>query len=531
MKKIFYLVILFAGLISACKKDKKNVNTNVIGPSKTGTTLNLIQDSIFLYAQEDYLWNTSLPTYATFNPRSFTNASDLTALTNELNALSQYAINPSTNLPYEYYTPSPGQAKYSFIDDGTETAALNGTKGDFGFDVQYNDVNDLRIEYVYPGSPAGLAGLKRGYQITSINNNTNISYDAKGFGTGTSTNLNFVSNAVYNSGTIAMAVLTPAGNTVTVNLSTSNYTVNPILKDTVFNQSNGHIVGYFVFNSFTSDANADPQLNSVFSYFAAQGVTDLVVDLRYNGGGYVSTAEYLDNLIVPASKNGTLMYNTYYNNNLVKGTDPLLKNQWRKDPSSGTDYNYGQFDYSVAGNAVNFTKTGPLSNLSRVFFIITGQTASASELTINNLRPEMDVQFVGQTSYGKPVGFFDIDINKYIMYTPEFSVQNSANQGGYYAGFDPATTGYPGVNDFDDLTKDFGDPTEGLLAHILTDVNTGSYTVHVQSTPTIRSLNAIPKTFSMQQANAAAIHMSSLNIHKMVGMIGKKKLKPGKILH
>jgi C-terminal processing protease CtpA/Prc len=431
-------------------------------------------------------------------------------------------------LPYEYYANDPGQAKYSFIDNGTETAALNGVKGDFGFDVNYNAVSDLRVEYVYPGSPAGLAGLTRGCQVTSINNNTNLSYDATvngvKYGTGTSTNLNFVSNAVYNSGTIAMTLVDLSGKTITVNLSTASYTVNPVLKDTVFNQGNGHIIGYMVFNSFTSDANADPLLNAVFSYFASQGVTDLVVDLRYNGGGYVSTAEYLDNLIVPASKNATLMYNTYYNSNLVNGTDPLLKNQWRKDPSGGPDYNYAQFDYSVAGNAVNFSKTGSL-NVNRVFFIITGQTASASELTINNLRPEMDVEFVGGTSYGKPVGFFDIDINKYIMYTPEFSVQNSAGQGGYYAGFTPGTTAFPGVNDFDDLTKDFGDPAEGLLAHVLNYVNTGIYGVHHVQAPSINSLNAIPNTFSMQDANAAALRMSNMNTHKLVGMVANKKLK------
>jgi hypothetical protein len=298
---------------------------------------------------------------------------------------------------------------------------------------------------------------------------------------------------------------------------------------------NGHNVGYVVFNSFTSDANADPILNGVFSSFAAANITDLVVDLRYNGGGYVSTAEYLDNLIVPSSKNGSLMYNTYYNSNLVSGKDPLLKNQWRKDPTGGPDFNYGQFDYSVAANAVNFSKIGQL-NVNRVFFIITGQTASASELTINNLRPEMNVQFIGETSYGKPVGFFDIDINKYIMFTPEFSVQNSAGQGGYYAGFTPGTTNYPGVQDYDDLTKDFGDPTEGLLAHALTYVSTGLYSVANNThTPSIvNSLNAIPtktKTFSMQQANLAAVHLKSLNIHKMVGMVGKKNLKAKKALN
>jgi carboxyl-terminal processing protease len=521
MKKIYYyLVIIFcAGIISSCKKDNKPASGS---PNSAGTTLDKIKDSVYLYANEDYLWNTSLPSYSTFNPRSFTNSNDLTALTNELNALSQYAINPSTNQPYEYYPNSPGEAKYSFIDDGTETAALNGVKGDYGFDYNYNDVNDIRVLYVYPGSPAALAGIKRGYEITSINNSTNISYDGllsdgSKSGTGSGTNDNFVYNAIFSSATITMTLQKPDKSSINVNLTTSNYTVNPVLKDTVFDEGNGHKVGYIVFNSFTSDDNADPVLNAAFSNFAAKGVTDLCVDLRYNGGGYVSTAEYLDNLIVPIAKSGSLMYNTYFNSNLVNGKDPLLKNQVRKNPTTGQDYNYTQQDYSVAGNAVNFAKNGTL-NANRVFFIIAGGTASASELTINNLRPQMDVQFIGQTSYGKPVGFFDININKYIMYTPEFSVKNSAGQGDYYAGFTPGATGYPGVNDYDDYTKDFGDPTEGLLAHVLNYVKLGTYTV---TSPVVQSLKYSSRSFSLKQANEVTIE---LNRHKFTGMISKKKL-------
>lgn len=450
-----------------------------------------------------------MPDYSDFQPRSFTNADDLTALTNELNALSQYAINPTTNEPYEFYAPEPGQAKYSFIDDGTVTTELNGVKGDFGLDVQYNLVNDLRIEYVYPGSPAGLAGLTRGCQITSINGNSNISYDGAGYGTGTSTNLNFVSNAIYDSGTLTMTVTALNGSTKTVNLTTADYNVNPILKDTVIATTNGHKVGYFVFNSFVSDAVADPLLNAAFANFTTQGITDIVVDLRYNGGGYVSTAQYIDNLIVPTAKSGSLMYNTYYNSNLVSDKDPLLVGQFG-----------GQPDFSIAGNAVNFGKVGTL-NVNRVFFIITGQTASASELTINNLRPEMDVEFVGEQSYGKPVGFFAIDINKYEMFTPEFSVENSANQGGYYSGFTPGATGYPGVNDYDDLTKNFGDPTEGLFADILTYVNTGTYSV--ANKQVIQSLNS--------RAAQGHFPISMLkNKHKFTGMVFNNtfKVKRGK---
>ena len=511
MKKIFYLIIILsAGLMTSCKKDKKSTTSPILtGSSKTGTTLQLIQDSVFLYAKEDYLWFTALPDYATFQPRSFTNANDLTALTNELNKLSQYAINPATNQPYEFYKPDPGQAKYSFIDDGTVTNELNGVKGDFGLDVQYNQINDLRIEYVYPGSPAALAGLTRGCQVTNINGNTNITYDAKGYGSGTSTNINFVSNAVYNSSTITMVVTKLDGSIKTANLTTANYNVNPILKDTVITTTNGHKVGYFVFNSFVSDNVADPLLNAVFANFTTQGVTDIVVDLRYNGGGYVSTAQYIDNLIVPAAKSGTLMYNTYYNSNLTGNKDPLLVGQFG-----------GQPDLSVAGNAIKFAKNGTL-NVNRVFFIITGQTASASELTINNLRPEMDVEFVGEQSYGKPVGFFAININKYEMFTPEFSVENSASQGGYYEGFTPGTSGYPGVSDFDDLTKNFGDPKEGLFADILTDVNTGTYAV--SNKKVIQSTNPSANSFSLNASYQKSMLLN--NKHKFTGMVFNNTLK------
>ena len=501
--------------MAACKKNTTPDTAG--GASKTGSALDLMRDSVYLYASEDYLWNTSLPSYTAFNPRSFTASDDLTTLTKEVNALSQYATNPATNLPYEYYAPNPGEAKYSFIDNGSVSSQLNGIKGGFGFAPLYSKVTDLRIKYVYPGSPAALAGIKRGYQITSINGNNNLSYDAPGYGTGTSTNLNFVINAYSNSSTISMTLLRPNGTTLTVtNISTANYSVNPVLKDTVYNMGNGHIVGYLVFNSFTSSANANPVLDAAFNYFTTQGVTDLVIDLRYNGGGYVSTAEYIDNYIVPASKSGTLMYNTIYNSTLANGKEVLLKYQTR---AGSPNYNYAQFDYSVAGNAVKFAKKGSL-NVSQVFFIVTGSTASASELTINNLRPEMSVQLIGQNTYGKPVGFFDIDINKYQMYIPEFSTLNSAGQGDYYSGMTPGSSTYPGIADFDDVTKDFGDPTEGLLAHALHYVKLGTYTV---DNPSTQNTPSGIRGFSLSGAHEMSLNMN--DPHAFNGMIIKKVKK------
>jgi carboxyl-terminal processing protease len=526
MRKIFYLIILLSTVIvSSCKKSKTVTpdEGGVTGPSKTGSALDLMRDSVYLYAQETYYWNDAIPAYADFQPRAVTGTDDITTLENEVDKISQLKINPTTGKPYEYYSAAPGHAKYSFIDDGSVSSELNGVKGDFGFAPIWISTSDLRIRYVYPGSPVDLAGVKRGYQIIAVNGRTNLDYDGNG---GAGTTVNYVINAYSNSSTITMTLRRPDATTFDVTLNVATYTLNPVLISKVFDQGNGHKVGYIVFNSFTSDANAKPKLDAAFANFAAQNITDLVVDLRYNGGGYVSTAEYLTNLIAPASATGQVMYNTFFNTKLASLTDAtrktsILTNQVRRDESNNQLYNYGQFDYTVAGNVVNFSKTGISTNLTlgNIFFIVTGSTASASELTINNLRGVMPtaVKLIGTTSYGKPVGFFNININKYQMYIPQFETKNQKDQGGYYAGMTPGTSEYPGVVDGDDVSKDFGDPTERLLAHALKFVTTGTYNMPTQQ---IQSLSK--STFSVDQSREAAIEVDN---NKFNGMIFNKKLK------
>lgn len=494
-KVLLFLLLTLVFFGESCKKDKSN------GP--TGSTLDLVRDSVFLYAKEDYYWYDALPTYDVFNPRSFTATADLDALTKEVNAISQYKINPVTNLPYEYYSPSPGEAKYSFIDDGKVSTELNGVTGDFGFAPFFNSATDLRVKYVYAGSPADKAGIKRGYQITAINSITS-------FNSANSTVVQQIVDAYSNSSTITMTLLRPDGSSFTTTLNAVVYTVKPLITSKVIDQGNGKKVGYMVFNSFVVLKNVQPQLDSLFSAFKTSGITDLIVDLRYNGGGYVETAEYLDNLIAPPSTNNSLMYTAYYNNTLTAGKAVLLKNQVRKD-DNGNSYNYSQVDFSVAGNQTKFGTNHPL-NLSRVFFIVTGSTASASELTINNLRPYMTVQLIGRNTYGKPVGFFDIDINKYKLYIPEFETKNSSGQGGYYTGMLPASTDYPGYNAADDVTKNFGDVTESLLASTLNYINSGNYKI---TSNTVQSINAA-NGLSADQQNALALKLDN---NKFKGML------------
>lgn len=501
MKRVFiFLLAGYAFVLGACKKDKPVSPDN--NNKTTTTSIELVKDSVFLYAKEDYYWYDGLPDYNTFNPRSFTGSTDLAAVQNEVNAISQYKINPATNKPYEYYSPNPGEAKYSFIDEGEESAKLNTVTGDFGFSVLYNATNDLRVKYVYAGSPADQAGIKRGYRITAINNRTALSYDG-------GTNVNFVSNAVFNSSTITMTLQKPDGTSMNASLNAATYTINPVIISKVIDAGNGKKVGYIVFNSFVVYEKAEPQLDAAFDAFKTAGITDLIVDLRYNGGGYVETAELLDNLIAPSSVNGKKMYTAYYNTILQSGQEKLLGNQWRTE--NGHTYNYGQIDFSTKANTAYFGSTHPL-NLSRVFFIVSGSTASASELTINNLRPYMDVQLVGRTTYGKPVGFFDIKISKYEMYIPEFETKNANDAGGYYSGMAPGTTTYPGFDNYDDPTKEFGDTSEALLANTLNFIKTGVYKT---TSTTIQSLNASNALTSDQHTSMTF----SLDGDKFKGMV------------
>ncbi|MDN3547387.1 S41 family peptidase [Mucilaginibacter aquaedulcis] len=521
MRKFFYLIlILSVAVTAACKKDK-NPGNNPTPTDTAATKLQIAQDSVYLYAKEIYYWNSFLPDYKTFNPRQYTSGStDLDKLTAEIDAYTQLSKNPQNgNRPYEYDDFNPGSSKYSFIDDGDVNNELNATKGDYGFNYFYNTASDIRISLIYAGSPAALAGLTRGDQIVAINGSTSINI----------TNLNdpandagykFVSSALNGTSTVTLQLKKTNGSTVNVTLNAKTYTLNPLIYANTYKVGTaGKVAGYMVFNAFTSPDVAKPKLDSVFNVFASAGVTDLVIDLRYNGGGDVRTSTYLSNLIAPSSASGSVMNTTYWTANLQNDAYPYLKKNLG-------DFGPGYFKPTNANQIEKFAKAGSV-NVSRVFFIVTGNTASASELTINNLRPKMDVQLIGQTTYGKPVGFLsNLIVKGHYFYTPEFEIKNSANEGGYYLGMEPGGVTpnggiYSGKLDDDDLTKSFGDKTEGLLNDALTYIQTNAYP-QSGSTQVIQSLSATQKLSSVQR-NTLAVKTNSHKLHAMyITLKGKK---------
>jgi carboxyl-terminal processing protease len=473
LRSLNKLIIFTFGILifaSACKKDPKTSigTTTPTTPVVPPTRAELTKDSIFLYSKDTYFWNDGIPTYELFKPRSYSTDQDV------LNAIIKL---PGTNKPVD---------KYSFLDDGGVSSSLGGVSGDFGFSVFYNDddgnsstpTEDLRIKYVSPNSPAATSGLKRGYQITALNGRSGSSLS-----TSSSANVSFVSTAVFGTGsTVSLTVKKPDGTSQSLTIARATYSNNPIFATKTFTVGSKK-VAYIAYNSFTT--NSRDALRAAIGKFQTDGASELIVDLRYNGGGSVATSDVFTNLIVPASFNGQVMYTTYWTKTMQDGNAKILANQPLLDASgklqtftggvNGKWATYADINYKPtvdAGNVENFAKEGT-ADFKKIYFLVLSGTASASELLINNLKGVMpsEIKLIGRQTYGKPVGFFAINIDKLDLYVPQFETRNQKNFGGFYEGLvvDKSLA--------DDVTKDFGDATEALLAAALAYSEKGFFSV------------------------------------------------------
>ncbi len=481
------LLLIFL-LLNACKKDGLSPGNkqNKTDSLKFYTWYINISDSANIPL---YLWYKQVPENFPWWSDQYATA------TEELNAIRNYATVEGKKVD-----------RYSFLDlTGAVSGELQaGVKGDFGFGFeavmfQDNQVH-LIVSYVYRGSPAGLAGIKRGWDIISVNGNSNITWDG-------SKNYQDLIDGLYFSPHSTFVFSRPDKPDTTVSLVTDTYDIQAVLFDSIYTVSHKK-VGYFVYNMFVNVTNttngAKEDLDRVFSKFDSAGIQELIVDLRYNGGGSLPTVEYLDNKIAPASAAGQEMYKTLYNDKLT-----AYFNYWKTQ---------GDTTAVNAVEPVKFSAAAHQLNLSRVFFIVGRGTASAAELTINNLTPYMQVKLIGDTTYGKPVGFFGIPIS-YVtdtagftqvatMYAINFRTINKNGKGDYYSGMVPDYY-YPffDISGWGDKQKD------KKLAAALNFIETGSFQ---------RTFNYRKKTPSENQLRIMHKHRAS-NPHEFKGMVDYRK--------
>ncbi|HKZ65878.1 MAG TPA: S41 family peptidase [Chitinophagaceae bacterium] len=436
--RIIVLALTVVAISFSCKK-KDNAGNNI--PSSTQDAAELLMDSVYLYSKEVYFWNDRIPSYDQFNPRQYKGSSELNSAENVMEAIRNLQ-------PLD---------RYSFVTTKEESDAIQtGENKDFGFFLKSASIDVVApldsiywfVNYVYDQSTAGVAGVERGWIINKVNG-TQLGYD--------DASVNILNNTFFGSTTTANFEFIKPGNiTATASLSKTSFTANSVLYKNILT-SGGHKVGYLVFNQFFG-APSRVELGNAFANFQSQGITELIVDLRYNPGGSTETQDTLANLIAPLAANNQKMYTYEFNPQLQQGNFPLLK----KKPE------FQNVSFAESVNTVNYEKAGTL-NLSRVFFIVTGSSASACELIINNLKPYMDVKLIGDTTYGKPVGFFPIEISKYAIYPVSFRTINSAGNADYYNGFAPDKLSPDGVN------KAWGDITEPSLAAALNYINSGTF--------------------------------------------------------
>lgn len=365
--------------------------------------------------REWYLFPETLPT-AAFDPTPYSTVSDY------VDALTAVARGQGRDRYFTYVASiAEENAYYS-----------SGTTGGFGFRIGA-EPGRLLIAEAFEGGPAANAGLDRGVEIlgvgTTSGNVRSISAIASSEGS------QGLANALTPQrigDTRVFRVSTPSG-VREVTLSSANYSIEPVSTQsgTRIIEHFGERVGYVNLRTFIS--TADPALRSAFAQFRAAGVTKIIVDLRYNGGGLVSIAKLLGNLLGGGRSD----------------TDVFSYTNFRADKASEdqTDY-FTQQPQSIA----------PV----RIAFIATEASASASELVINAMIPYLrqGVVLVGTNTYGKPVGqvAFDLPACDDRLRLVAFSVRNAERRGDYFNGLKDLVPGY--CRAADDLNYPMGSVQE-----------------------------------------------------------------------
>jgi len=415
-----FIVIVLTGLCISCKKNKDTVTPPP--PIDSSAAAKKAKDSALLSSRDLYLWYSQIP--STFDAQSYADPKAV------MIAIRDYSMEPGFGAPVDKWSFAVLKTDWNQLSGGIGTANSTASTGDFGLSVFFRTDNDLRVKLVERLAPAGIAGIQRGWRITKINGNTNM----------TASNATFIVNSVFYSANSTFTFTKPDGTSVDISLTATTYPQQTVYLDTVYNISS-KTIGYMVLNSFLGDTSQIfSDFQRVMNNFSANNVSDIVIDLRYNGGGYVSVQEKLADYLAPAAANGNIMMKETYND----------KNQ---------GYNATLY----------FNKTGPL-NPNHILFIVTPSTSSASELLINNLKPYMDVKIIGNgNTDGKPVGFFPISAGDWYVFPVSFRSTNSNNQGGYFNGFTPD------AQVADGLDKNWGDPAEASLAKAIKYITTGTF--------------------------------------------------------
>lgn len=377
------------------------------GSGSDSTSVPPVADACSASSQKNWLRDTMRQTYFWAGLAPDPAPLDTQSLTGYFSTL---LFTGDAQTPADHWSFIADRAAYEqFFEEGTTLGyglAVNALEGQL----------PLKIRWVDPGGPAQTAGLARGDVILSINGVSVAQLLALGDYS--------VLNPAQAGDVLTLQIATAQG-ARTVLVTAATFALTPVPVARVLELADGRRVGYLMLKDFVTQARAP--LASAFAAFRAAGASELVLDLRYNGGGLISVADTLASLVAGQAHHGQLFTSLVYNPRQARAN-------------------------------VNYWLEATAPGFSRVVILIGRRTCSASELLANGLRPYAEVVILGESTCGKPVGFTPVDHCDSTVSAVNFEAVNARGEGRYYSGLAPTCA----------VAEDFagvlGDPSEVLLA-------------------------------------------------------------------
>jgi len=366
MRKI--VVLIGVAFLTACSGSGDG---GIGPPPPTGSCSVTEQKQFVLDAMRFwYLWNDLLPADVDIN--AYATPTDVLDALTAVQPVDQFSSIDTLEADTQFF----GEGKYE----------------GYGFSSRFVAADDLRFTRVFVDSPANTAGLARGQRILELNGRTIAEIEAaEGV------------NAVFDTAPVDFTIREIGGAEFTVNVDVGIVTIDPVPQYRIIPVAGTPGVGYFELAQFIS--TAEPDFETVFSELSTAGVTDLIIDMRFNGGGLVSTTEILSD----------------YLGGLVAQNLVFSKTSFNDDRASNND----QYAFGLRANSIG---------LSRLIVIASQGTASASEMIANGMEPHVEVAIVGDRTFGKPVGQVGLNFCDQVLRATAFSLTNADDFGDYFGG-------------------------------------------------------------------------------------------------
>lgn len=437
------------GVFEAASNFKNQCAVPRAGTNDTSGSILLENHWLRSWSDETYLWYSEI---TDVDPGTVNNAVDY------FDILKTTATTASGN-PRDQFHFSRNTAEYQEL---VNSGASAGYGARFAL-ISASVPREIKVAYVEAGAPASSppANLMRGTEIIQIDGASVVDGSANTLNAG----LFPADPGETHSFTVQDVGAT---GTRTFDMVSQTVTTLPVNVATTLNTPSGN-VGYLHFTTFGTQS-AEEAVVDAMRDFQIAGVDELVLDLRYNGGGFLDIAAELGYMIAGLAQT----YGKDFDNLVFNDKNPTT-NPVTGDPLSPTPFHSTTQGFSVAaGQAL------PTLNLNRVFVLSTGRTCSASEAVINGLRgADVDVILIGTSTCGKPYGFYATDNCSTTFFSIQFRGENDKGFGDYADGFSPAgATGnvgetIPGCEIGDDFSQTLGNQAEGQFAAALTYIDTG----------------------------------------------------------